>query len=155
MDAEDLRELFEPFAPVSAKRMFSGYGVYADGICFALNLRGDVFLRADDLTEARFAEAGSAPFVYDGHRGRVTVTSYWRLVASAFDDPDELKTWCALAMEAARRAAAVKQARSARRLAKAEKPTGGTTKKPAKAAAAKKSARRGEAGKSKAGRRGR
>lgn len=155
MDAEGLRELFEPFASVSVKRMFSGYGVYADGVCFALNLRGDIFLRADNLTEARFAAAGSAPFAYDGHRGRVTVTSYWRLVASAYDDPDELKSWCALAMEAARRAAAVKQARSAKRLAKAEKPAGGTTKKPAKVATGRKSAGSAGAGKSKAGRRGR
>lgn len=152
MDAEGLRELFEPFAQVSVKRMFSGYGVYADGICFALNLRGDIFLRADKLTQERFAAAGVEPFVYDGHRGRVTVATYWRLVTSAYDDPDELKMWCALAMEAARRAAAVKQARSARRLAKAQKPTGGTTKKPAKSAA-KKPARRGGAGNSRTGRR--
>ena len=122
MDAEGLKELFEPFAPVSLKRMFSGYGIYADGICFALNLRGDIFLKADEATEARFATAGSEPFVYTGHRGKVTVMSYWRLLSSAYDDPDELKSWCSLAMEAARRAAAVKQAKSARRLAKADKP---------------------------------
>jgi DNA transformation protein len=155
MDAEGLRDLFAPFAPVSVKRMFSGYGVYADGICFALNLRGDIFLRADKLTEARFVSAGADPFIYDGHRGKVTVASYWRLVSSAYDDPDELKDWCALAMEAARRAAAVKQVRSAKRLAKAEMPAGGTTKKPIKTPAAKKSARRGGVDKSKAGRRSR
>src|SRR5579883_140146 len=56
MDAEGLKELFAPFAPVSVKRMFSGHGVYADGVCFALNLRGDIFLKADSLTEQRFAE---------------------------------------------------------------------------------------------------
>jgi DNA transformation protein and related proteins len=146
MDASGLKELFAPFALVSVKRMFSGYGVYADGICFALNLRGDVFLKADEQTEARFAAAGSKPFVYDGHRGKVTVTSYWRLAPSAYDDPDELKSWCGLAMEAARRAAAVKEARSARRLAKAEKGRA----KPAKGGA-KASARKGVA-KGRAGR---
>jgi DNA transformation protein len=122
MDAEGLKELFEPFVAVSVKRMFSGYGVYAEGICFALNLRGDIFLKADELTEARFAAAGSEPFVYSGHRGKVTVMSYWRLAPTAYDDPDELRSWCGLAMEAARRAAAVKQARSARRIAKLDKP---------------------------------
>jgi DNA transformation protein len=124
MDAEGLKALFEPFAAVAVRRMFSGYGVYADGICFALNLRGDIFLKADDLTERRFAEAGSEPFVYSGHRGKVTVMSYWRLLSSAYDDPDELKSWCGLAMAAARRAAAVKQAKSAKsaeRVAKAGK----------------------------------
>src|SRR5579863_4086038 len=114
MDAEGLKELFEPFAAVSVKRMFSGYGVYADGLCFALNLRGDVFLKADALTEARFRAAGSTPFVYDGHRGKVTVMSYWRLTPSAYDDPDELKRWCALAFEAARRASEKKNAKRAK-----------------------------------------
>jgi DNA transformation protein and related proteins len=120
MDSEGLKELFEPFAPVNVKRMFSGYGVYARGICFALNLRGDIFLKADPLTTARFAEAGSEPFVYEGKRGKVTVTSYWRLVSSAYDDPEELKGWCALAFEAATRAAAAKLAKNARKIAKKE-----------------------------------
>jgi DNA transformation protein and related proteins len=148
MDADGLKELFEPFAAVSVKRMFSGYGVYADGICFALNLRGDIFLKADDLTEARFAAAGSEPFAYSGHRGKVTVMSYWRLVPSAYDDPDELKTWCGLAMEAARRAAAVKQARSAKRLAKADRPSRRVKGEATKGSAAK----RAPAGKGAAGR---
>jgi DNA transformation protein and related proteins len=124
MDAEGLKELFEPFAAVSVKRMFSGYGIYARGLCFALNLRGDIFLKADELTEKRFAEAGSEPFVYTGHRGKVTVMSYWRLVSSAYDDSDELKAWCALALEAATRAAAVKQAKCARKMAKKEESAG-------------------------------
>ncbi len=142
MDVEGLKELFEPFAPVSVKRMFSGHGVYAEGLCFALNLRGDIFLKADELTQARFAASGAEPFAYEGHRGKVMVMSYWRLPASAYDDPDELKAWCGLAMEAARRAAAVKEAKRARRLAK-----------PAKAAAGRSA--RGRAGKGEAGRRGR
>ncbi|HXW20503.1 MAG TPA: TfoX/Sxy family protein [Roseiarcus sp.] len=122
MDAEALKELFEPFAAVSVRRMFSGYGVYADGLCFALNLRGGVFLKADGLTEARFIAAGSEPFVYEGRRGAVTVMSYWRLLPSAYDDPDELKMWCGLAFEAARRGAAIKADKAARRIAKAGAP---------------------------------
>jgi DNA transformation protein and related proteins len=137
MDAEGLKELFAPFAPVSVKRMFSGHGVYADGICFALNLRGDIFLRVDKLTEAHFQAAGSEPFVYGGHRGNVTVMSYWRLVSSAYDDADELKAWCGIAMEAARRAAAVKQAKRAKRLVKTDKPASRPKTKSTKNAAAR------------------
>jgi len=89
--------------------MFSGYSVYAEGLCFALKLRGEVYLKADRASEARFAAAGSEPFVYDGRRGKVTVMSYWRLPPTAFDDPEELRAWCALAMEAARRAFEIKK----------------------------------------------
>jgi DNA transformation protein and related proteins len=39
MDADGLKALFEPFGSVAVKRMFSGHGVYADGLCFAISLR--------------------------------------------------------------------------------------------------------------------
>ena len=47
MDAEGLKELFEPFGPVTVKRMFSGHGIYADGWCFALSLRGEIATRVE------------------------------------------------------------------------------------------------------------
>jgi len=110
MDAEGLKALFEPVGPVSVKRMFGGHGVYADGLCFAIESQGEVYLKTDAESEKVYADAGSAPFVYVA-RGKPMATSYWRLVASAYDDSDELKRWSALAIEAARRVAAAKAAK--------------------------------------------
>ena len=39
MDADFIRDLFSEFGPVDVRRMFSGAGVYADGVIFALVLR--------------------------------------------------------------------------------------------------------------------
>ena len=117
MDAEGLKALFEPVGTVSVKRMFGGHGVYLDGLCFAIESGGEVYLKGDDQAKTVFADAGSAPFVYTA-RGKPMTTSYWRLLASAYDDSDELKRWSALAIEAARRAAAAK-AKPARAKAKA------------------------------------
>jgi DNA transformation protein len=117
MDAEGLKALFEPVGTVSVKRMFGGHGVYLDGICFAVESGGEVYLKTDDQAKTVFADAGSAPFVYIA-RGKPMTTSYWRLLVSAYDDSDELKRWSALAIEAARRAAASK-AKQARAKAKA------------------------------------
>ena len=69
MNREGLEELFAPYAVVSVRRMFSGHGVYADGVCFALDLGGDIYLKADAETQADFAAADSRPFVYTA-RGR-------------------------------------------------------------------------------------
>jgi DNA transformation protein len=110
MDAEGLKALFEPVGTVAVKRMFGGHGVYADGLCFAIQSQGEVYLKTDAESEKVYADAGSAPFVYVA-RGKPMATSYWRLVASAYDDPDELKRWSALAIEAARRVAAAKPAK--------------------------------------------
>jgi DNA transformation protein and related proteins len=136
MDAEGLKELFEPFGPVAVKRMFSGHGIYADGWCFALSLRGDIYLRTDVESAAALAAAGSTQFVYQRGTKAIT-TNLWRLVASAYDDPDEIRQWSRLALAAARRIGEAKAAKAMARKAKAakgSKPAKSTkSAKPAKA----------------------
>jgi len=120
MDAEGLKALFEPFGAVTVKRMFGGHGVYFDGLCFAIVADGEVYMKADAAAEAVFSAAGSSPFVYTAN-GRDMKMGYWRLLASAYDDVDELKRWSALAVSAARQAAAAKQAKGAKPKARGAK----------------------------------
>ena len=47
MDAEALKALFAPFGSVTVKRMFGGSGIYAEGLCFAIEADGEVFLKTD------------------------------------------------------------------------------------------------------------
>jgi DNA transformation protein and related proteins len=107
VNADSLKELFEPFSAVEVKRMFGGACVYADGVCFAIESGGEVFLKVDGETEPAFSAAGSSPFVYNA-KGKSMATSFWRLPSAAYDEPDELKRWAALGLEAARRKAAAK-----------------------------------------------
>ena len=107
MTAEDLKALFEPFGAVAVRRMFGGAGIYADGLCFAIESGGDVFLKVDAQSQASFSAAGSSPFIYNA-RGKAMTTSFWRLPSAAYDEPDELRRWAGLGLEAARRAAAAK-----------------------------------------------
>jgi DNA transformation protein len=104
MDADGLRTLFGPFGEVSVKRMFGGYGVYADGLCFAIEQGGDVFLKTDADSQPSFAAAESSPFVYE-KKGKPMSTSFWRLPLAAYDDGDALRRWASLGVAAARRAA--------------------------------------------------
>jgi len=116
MDAEGLKALFEPFGAVAVKRMFGGHGIYADELCFAIQSGGEVYIKCDPETEPAFAEAGSTPFTYMT-KGKPIKMAYWRLVESAYDEPDELKLWASRGLAAARRAAAAKPKK-----AKAAKP---------------------------------
>jgi DNA transformation protein len=109
VDAEGILDLFEPFGPVRLKRMFSGHGVFADDLCFSLVLRGEVYMKADTQTQGAFEAAGSRPFTYTQSGRGVVMTSFWLLPPEAFDDPDELRRWCDLALAAARRFAAGKR----------------------------------------------
>jgi DNA transformation protein len=115
VDREFLIDLFADFGPVTVRRMFSGYGISADGTNFALALRAGLFLRADEETIPRFEAEGSRPFSYQTSTRSVTVRSYWQLPARLFDDTEELSEWAKAALGAARRAALTKRPRTPRK----------------------------------------
>jgi DNA transformation protein len=149
MDRDFLIDLFADFGPVTIRKMFSGYGISADGTNFALALRAGLYLRADEQTIPQFEAEGSHPFQYQTRTKTVTVNSYWQLPARLFDDSEVLADWARAALAAAQRAAlrkrpkARKAAKSKVRKKAASKPAVG--RKPAakrRAAKARKTPRR-------------
>jgi DNA transformation protein len=109
MDRDFLIDLFADFGPVAIRKMFSGYGISADGVNFALALRAGLFFRADEATIPDFAAEGSKPFQYATRAKTVIVNSYWELPARLFDDSQELAQWARAALAAAQRARVKKQ----------------------------------------------
>jgi DNA transformation protein and related proteins len=136
MDREFLIDLFAQFGPVTIRRMFSGFGISADGTNFALALRSGLYFRADQETIPTFKAEGSKPFQYQTRAKTVTVASYWELPARLFDDSEDLAVWARAALAAAQRAASKKRARVRR-----------SARKPVKKSATKKAA--SEVGKAK------
>jgi DNA transformation protein len=108
MDPDHIIEMFAGFGPVTVRRMFSGFGIYADGTMFALAARGVIYLKADDETVPAFEREGQGPFTYAAKGGKRTVMSYWQLPDRLYDDPDELAHWARTALAVARRAKAPK-----------------------------------------------
>jgi DNA transformation protein and related proteins len=104
MDAEGLKALFASFGLVAVRRMFGGSGIYTEGLCFAIEADGEVFLKTDALSQADFSAAGSTPFVYVA-KGQSRPTSYWRMPETAYDDEAQLTRWAGLGFGAAKRAA--------------------------------------------------
>jgi DNA transformation protein len=132
MDRDFLIDLFADFGPVAIRRMFSGFGISADGTNFALALRGGLYLRADEQTIPRFEAEGSKPFSYQNRAKTVTVASYWQLPERLYDDPEELTDWAKASLAAAQRAALRKRPKAKKTAKKA------AAKKVVKKAAVKK-----------------
>lgn len=135
MDRDFLLDLFASFGPVTLRKMFSGFGISADAINFAMALRSGLYLRADEATIPKFEAEGCKPFQYTTRAKTVTVQSYWQMPERLYDDPDELALWARDALEAARRAAVKKKPRRAASPAKkkaAKKKPAGAAKKAAK-----------------------
>lgn len=105
-----VKELMAPLGPVSARRMFGGAGIFADGLMIAL-IAGDVlYLKADDRNRPAFEAEGCAPFTYEAKNGKRAVMSYWQVPERLFDEPDEFAAWARDALGAALRADAAKPA---------------------------------------------
>jgi DNA transformation protein len=117
MDRDFLIDLFADFGPVTIRRMFSGFGISADGTNFALALRSGLYFRADEQTIPGFEAEGSKPFQYQTRTKTVTVVSYWELPARLFDEPEELTGWARAALAAAERAALKKRPKKAKKKA--------------------------------------
>lgn len=122
MDRDYLIDLFSEFGPVVLRRMFSGYGIVADGVNFAMALRAGVIFRVDDVTIPRYEAEGAKPFQYETRNKTVVVKSYRHLPERLYDDPEELAVWAREAVGAAKRAVAKKSVAKKRATKQPAKP---------------------------------
>jgi DNA transformation protein and related proteins len=129
MDPEHIRELFAGFGPVDVRRMFSGAGVFADGVMIALVASGVLYLKADEQTIPSFEQEGLAPFSYATKGGRRTIMSYWRMPDRLYDDVDELAEWARTALAAAHRTSQGRRPASRGKRKPARKPGPRTVRK--------------------------
>jgi DNA transformation protein and related proteins len=87
--------------------MFSGAGIFRDGLMFGLIVRDVIYLKVDDTNVADFEREACKPFTYT--RGKASgqpsqhALPYWRVPERLYDDPDELAEWARRAFGAAER----------------------------------------------------
>ncbi len=108
---EFILDLLGPLEPM-ARRMFSGVGLFHGGVMFGLLVRDTMYLRADDVTRARFEQVGSRPFSYQRGEREVSLAAYYVVPEDLLDRQDELLQWSRDAIATALRAAS--SARSAK-----------------------------------------
>jgi len=104
-----LKDQLRGLGPITARRMFSGAGIYCDGIIFALLLRDTLHFKVDDANRAAYEAEGMQPFTYTARGKPVRMEAYWRVPERLLDDPDEMLLWARDALAAGRRAAAGKK----------------------------------------------
>lgn len=96
-------ETMSRWATVSSRKMFGGYGLYREGLMFALIADETLYLKTDAGSAAQFERAGSLPFVYQSAT-RTVQMSYWSAPAESLESPAGMRDWCQLAYAAALRA---------------------------------------------------
>ncbi len=106
-------DLFTDLGPVRTGRMFGGTSLYIDDAMFAVIFGDALFMKSDPELSKRYADAGSAPFVYDTKTGPRTIHGLMALPDAALDDPGEALHWARLSMVPAEAAAEEKRRKKA------------------------------------------
>ncbi len=92
--------------PVTAKSMFGGVGLYAEGLCFALIAEDRLYFKVDDTTRPDFERLGMEPF---RPFGEDSAMGYYEVPADVVEDTAQLAAWMRRAIEVAAKAKREKQ----------------------------------------------
>lgn len=99
--------------PISARRLFSGSGIYYRGKMFAL-INGDMlYLKADDSNRADHEAAGMCKF--RPWTDRPTTLPYYEVPAEVLEDVAELAVWAKKSIAAAAAAAKIERTKRVKR----------------------------------------
>jgi len=101
-------DLMQSIGPVNAKRMFGGYGIFLDGLMFALVSDGLLYLKADTENKENFIKNKLDAFTYM-KKGKECHLSYFQSPEDALEDTDIMNSWAKSSYAAALRAAAKKK----------------------------------------------
>lgn len=76
---------------VYLRAMFSGFGLYKEGIMAGLVIDDELYLKVDDSNKAEYEEMGSVPFSYERKDGKVIALSFWRVPFNVLEDREKLE----------------------------------------------------------------
>jgi DNA transformation protein len=87
-----LKELFEQFGPIQARKMFGGHGLFHEGLMFGLVADETLYLKADKINASDFESLGLGQFEYE-KAGKIIKMSYYLAPDDIFDDREEAALW--------------------------------------------------------------
>ncbi|MFH0951578.1 MAG: TfoX/Sxy family protein [Patescibacteria group bacterium] len=78
---------------ITHRAMFSGYGIYKNGVIFAIIAYSRLYFKTDRTNQANFEKLGSQPFTYSQGKSKSTTLSYWELPVEIMEDRKKIKQW--------------------------------------------------------------
>ena len=93
--------------PVESKSMFSGFGMFLEGLMFGLVAGNELYLKVDTQNLQDYEDLGLQAFSFEKN-GRQIKMSYYQAPEEAMEDAELLSDWASNAYGAAMCAAAKK-----------------------------------------------
>ena len=104
-----VQESLEPIGSVTMRKMMGGATLYLDGTIFAILDEGEIWFKSDVEADALWDAEGCERFSVTFKDGKVDTMNYRRAPLDVYDDPEAMRRWAALAVEAGLRGAAKKK----------------------------------------------
>jgi DNA transformation protein len=81
---------------ITSKAMFSGHGIYLDGVIVGLIIDGTFYLKADAEARERYEKEGCEPFAYEREpkgkaRAKVVTMSYMSVPEETMEDREKME----------------------------------------------------------------
>lgn len=86
---EYIKEQLSPLGIITAKRMFGGYGVYANKIIVGIIVDNELYLKITN--HSNNSEAEMTQFTYT-RNNKIVKLPYWKIPEEILEDPKKLKT---------------------------------------------------------------
>ena len=138
--ANQMLEMLRPAGSVTGRAMFGGFGIWENGVMFALlDSESVLYFKTDAITETAYQAEGSSQFAPQVGEKPPTPMPYWSAPVTILDDQEEFEKWAKQAIAVAHAAARANPSAPAPKKKAAAKPK--AAKKPAAKKAAKKAAK--------------
>ena len=99
---EFIVDMLQRFGTVMAKPMFGGYGLYLNGVMFALISNDTLYFKADDVSKNEFMSIGMTPFSYSKNDSLCKM-SYYSAPDEVLEDFEKMSQWAQKGYDAALR----------------------------------------------------
>lgn len=85
---------------VASRAMFGGWGIYKDGVIFAIIVDGNLFFKAEGAHRVFFEAQGSRQFTYTTRtRPTPVAMPYWLVPENVLEDRELFDEWVAHTLE--------------------------------------------------------
>lgn len=87
-----IKDLLRDIDGVSTRRMFSGVGIYKNGIIFAIVINDTLFFKTDATNQHLYKKYNSKPFSFM-QKNKMIELSYWEVPADVIENKILLQQW--------------------------------------------------------------
>lgn len=89
---EYILDLLSHCDSITSRAMFGGYGIYKNGVIFAIIARDELYFKVDQSNIEQYKKQGSEAFTFEA-KGKVSKMSYWKVPLLIMEDETQLKDW--------------------------------------------------------------